>query len=101
MSIQSIHDWSSIKHIDYSSPVLRECHQQANMATRRPDVENNLSSNQVNISRAKLISARVGARYLYLYLYLYLGTDFAVLVPVPVPVSREQEVPCTCTCTCR
>ena len=37
MSIQSIHDWSSIKHTDYSSPVLRECHQQANMAARRPD----------------------------------------------------------------
>ena len=34
MSIQSIHDWSSIKHTDYSSPVLRECHQQANMAAR-------------------------------------------------------------------
>ena len=53
MSIQSIHDWSSIKHTDYSSPVLRECHQQANMAARRPDVENNLGSNQVNISHAK------------------------------------------------
>ena len=53
MSMQSIHDWSSIKHTDYSSPVLRECHQQANMAARRPDVENNLGSNQVNISYAK------------------------------------------------
>ena len=53
MSIQSIHDWSSIKHTDYSSPVLRECHQQANMAARRPDVENNLGSNQVNISHEK------------------------------------------------
>ena len=53
MSVQSIHDWSSIKHTDYSSPVLQECHQQANMAARRPDVENNLGSNQVNISHAK------------------------------------------------
>ena len=26
MSIQSIHYWSPIKHTDYSSPVLRECH---------------------------------------------------------------------------
>ena len=43
MSMQSIHDWSSIKHTD----------QQANMADRCPDVENNLGSNQVNISRAK------------------------------------------------
>ena len=41
------------QNTDYSSPVLRECHQQANMAARRPDVENNLGSNQVNISRAK------------------------------------------------
>ena len=41
MSIQSIHDWSLIKHADYSSPVLRECHHQANMAARCPDVENN------------------------------------------------------------
>ena len=49
MSIQSIHDWSSVKHPDYSSPVLRECHHQANMAARRPDVENNPGSNQVNI----------------------------------------------------
>ena len=49
MSIQSIHYWSSIKHTDYSSPVLRECHHQANMAARCPDVENNPDSNQVNI----------------------------------------------------
>ena len=49
MSIQSIHYWSSIKHTDYSSPVLRECHHQANMAARCPDVENNPGSNQVNI----------------------------------------------------
>ena len=56
MSIQSIHDWSSIKHTDYSSPVLREFHQQANMAARRPDVENNLGSNQVNMGHAKKIS---------------------------------------------
>ena len=49
MSIQSIHYWSSIKHTDYSSPVLRECHHQANMATRCPDVENNPGSNQVNL----------------------------------------------------
>ena len=32
MSIQSIHDWSSIKHTDYSSPMLWECHHLANMA---------------------------------------------------------------------
>ena len=50
MLIQSIHDWSSIKHIDYSSPMLWECHHSANMAARRPDVENNPGSNQVNIS---------------------------------------------------
>ena len=49
MSIQSIHHWSSIKRTDYSSPVLRECHHQANMAARCPDVENNPGSNQVNI----------------------------------------------------
>ena len=49
MSIQSIHYWSSIKHTDYSSPVLRECHHQVNMTTRSPDVENNPGSNQVNI----------------------------------------------------
>ena len=49
MSIQSIHYWSSIKHTDYSSPVLRECHHQANMAARCPDVENSPGSNQVNI----------------------------------------------------
>ena len=52
MSIQSIRDWSSIKHPDYSSPLLRECHHQANMAARRPDVENNPGSNQVNIGHA-------------------------------------------------
>ena len=52
MSIQSIHDWSSIKHPDYSSPVLRECHHQANMAARRPDVENSHGSNQVKIGHA-------------------------------------------------
>ena len=50
MSIQSLHDWSSIKHTDYSSPMLWECHHSANMAARRPDVENNPGSNQVNIS---------------------------------------------------
>ena len=50
MSIQSIHDWSSIKHTDYSSPMLWECHHLANMAARCPDVENNPGSNQVNIS---------------------------------------------------
>ena len=50
MSILSIHDWSSIKHTDYSSPMLWECHHSANMAARRPDVENNPGSNQVNIS---------------------------------------------------
>ena len=49
MSIQSIHYWSLIKHTNYSSPVLRECHHQANMAAWCPDVENNPSSNQVNI----------------------------------------------------
>ena len=49
MSIQSIPYWSSIKHTDYSSPVLRECHHQANMAARCLDVENNPGSNQVNI----------------------------------------------------
>ena len=56
MSIQSIHYWSSIKHTDYSSPVLRECHHQANMAARCPDVENNPGSNQVNIRYTQLIS---------------------------------------------
>ena len=50
MSIQSIHDWSSIKHTDYSSPMLWECHHLANMAARRPDVQNNPGSNQVKIS---------------------------------------------------
>ena len=50
MSIQSIHDWSSIKHTDYSSPMLWECHNSANMAARRPDVENNPGCNQVKIS---------------------------------------------------
>ena len=50
MSIQSIHDWSSIKHTDYSSPMLWECHHSANMAARRRDVENNHGSNQINIS---------------------------------------------------
>ena len=54
MSIQSIHNWSSIKHTDFSSPVLRECHHQANMAVRRPDVENNLGSSQVNISHTQV-----------------------------------------------
>ena len=49
MSIQLIHDWSSIKHTDYSCPVLWECHPQASMADRRPDFENNPGSNQVNI----------------------------------------------------
>ena len=53
MSIQSIHDWSLIKHTDYSSLVLRECHHQANMAAKRPDVENNPGSNQVNISQTQ------------------------------------------------
>ena len=48
MSIQSIHDWSSIKHTYYSSPVLRECHE---LAAKRPDVENNPGSNQVNMSQ--------------------------------------------------
>ena len=38
----------------YSSPVLWECHHQTNMATRRPDVENNPSSNQVNISHTQV-----------------------------------------------
>ena len=52
MSKQSIHDWSSIKHTDYSSPMLWECHHSANMAARRPDVENNPGSNQVNINHA-------------------------------------------------
>ena len=56
MSIQSIHYWSSIKHTDYSSPVLRECHHQANMAARCQDVENNPSSNQVNTRYTQLIS---------------------------------------------
>ena len=32
--LQKIHDWSSIKYTDYSSPVLWECHHQANMAAR-------------------------------------------------------------------
>ena len=50
MSIQSTHDWSSIKHTDYSSPMLWEWRHSANMAARRPDVENNPGSNQVNIS---------------------------------------------------
>ena len=54
MSIQSIHDWSSIKYTDYSSPVLQECHHQANMAGKRPDVENNPGSNQVNISQTQV-----------------------------------------------
>ena len=54
MSIQSIYDWSLIKHTDYSSPVLRECHHQANMAARCPDVENNPGSNQVNISHMQV-----------------------------------------------
>ena len=54
MSIQSIHDWSSIKHTDYSSLVLWECHHQANMAARRPDVENNPGRNQVNISHTQI-----------------------------------------------
>ena len=49
MSLQSIHYWSLIKHTDYSSSVLPECHHQANMAARCPDVENNPGSNQVNI----------------------------------------------------
>ena len=50
MSIQSIHDWSSIKHTNYPPQMLWECHHSANMAARRPDVENNPGSNQVNIS---------------------------------------------------
>ena len=54
MSIQSIHDWSSIKHTDYSSPVLRNAIIQANMAVKRPDVENNPGSNQVNISQTQV-----------------------------------------------
>ena len=32
MSIQSIHDWSLIKHSDYSSQVLLECDHQANIS---------------------------------------------------------------------
>ena len=60
MSIQSIHYWSSIKDTDYSSPVLRECHHQANMAARCPDVENNPGSNQVNIDiRSKLAQSQL------------------------------------------
>ena len=54
MSIQLIHEWSSIKHTDYSSLVLRECHDQANVAARHPDVENNPVSNQVNISHTQV-----------------------------------------------
>ena len=54
MSIQSIHYWSSIKHTDYSSPMLWECHHSANMAARRLDVENNPGSNQVNISHTHI-----------------------------------------------
>ena len=54
MSIQSIHDWSSIKHTDYSSPVLRECHHRANMAAKCLDVENNPGSNQFNISQTHI-----------------------------------------------
>ena len=54
MSIQLIHDWSSIKHTDYSYPVLWECHHQASMADRRPDFENNPGSNQINISPTQL-----------------------------------------------
>ena len=56
MSIQSIDDWSSIKHTDYSSPMLWECHHSANMAARCPDVENNPGSNQVNISHTQGLS---------------------------------------------
>ena len=54
MSVQWIHDWSSVKHTDYSSPVLRECHHQANMAAKCPDVENNPGSNQGNLRQTQV-----------------------------------------------
>ena len=54
MSIQLIHDWSSIKHTDYYSVVLWDCHHQVNMAARCPDVENNPGSNQINMSQTQV-----------------------------------------------
>ena len=48
-------NWSLIKHNDYSSPVLWECHHQANMAARGSDEQNNPGSNQIDMSPDWLI----------------------------------------------
>ena len=50
--VNTVDSWLIVDqtHTDYSFPMLWECHHSANMAARRPDVENNPGSNQVNIS---------------------------------------------------